>query len=131
MVENVVITCADADMQLPIISYTEKQFGILQTYLFTVAKPSYLIAEKRDSKKVKKLLEDISVLMLKNSPKTIALVAHDNHENETEQTQMIFLNTAVQFLSELYPCIEVVGLWIDSRGIVQEVTRLANLSTQE
>lgn len=127
MVECVVITCGDADMQLPIISYAEKHFGILHTIVFTVAKPSYLIAENPDSKKAKKLLQDLSDLMLKNKLKTIALVAHDNHEDETEQTQLMLLNAAVEFLAELYRGIEVVGLWIDSKGMVQEVTRSAVL----
>ena len=127
MVDCVVITCADVDMQLPIISYTEKHFGILHTCFLTVAKPSYLLAENRESKKAKELLQDLSVLMLENKPKTIVIVAHDNHKNKTEQTQLAFLNGAVESLAELYRGIEVAGLWVDSKGIVQEVTRSAVL----
>ncbi len=127
MVDCVVITCADVDMQLPIISYAEKHFGILHTCFLTVAKPSCLLAENRESKKAKELLQELSVLMLEDRPKSIALVAHDNHEDETEQTQLTRLNAAVESLAELYRGIEVLGLWIDSKGIVQEVTRSAVL----
>ena len=127
MVDCVVITCADVDMQLPIISYTKKHFGILHTCFLTVAKPSYLLAENRESKKAKELLQNLSVLMLENKPKTIVIVTHDNHKNKTEQTQLSLLNAAVESLAELYRGIEVAGLWIDSKGIVQEVTRSAVL----
>ena len=102
MIECVVINCMNGHMQLPIVSYTEEHLGILRTRFLTVAKPSYLIAANRESKPAQDLLQDLSVLTLENKLKTIALVAHDNHENETEHRQLALLNTAVQSLAMVF-----------------------------
>ena len=56
MIECVVINCMNGHMQLQIVSYTEKHFGILHTCFLTVAKPSYLIAANRDSKPAQRSL---------------------------------------------------------------------------
>jgi len=125
MVECIVINCMDGQMQLPIVSYTEKHFGILHTCFLTVAKPSYLIAEKRDSRQAQDLLQNLLVLMLENRPKTIVLVAHHNPADvtETDWMQLKHLDDAVQFLAGLHRSVEVVGLWMDAHGTIQERTR--------
>lgn len=127
MVECVVINCMDGHLQLPIISYANKHFGALHTWFLRVAKPSYLIAENRGSRPAKYLLQNLSVLMLENKPKTIVLVAHHNHadETETERMQLEHLNDAVQFLARFYRSVEVLGLWMDAHGTIQETTRSA------
>jgi 5-(carboxyamino)imidazole ribonucleotide mutase len=127
MVECIVINCMDGYMQIPIVSYSKKHYGILNTYFLTIPKPSFLAPENHDSMLAKELLQHLSVLRLEYRLKTIALVTRDEKGNETKHAKLATLKKAVQTLAELHQGIRVVGLWMDSQGAIQEVTRSAVL----
>jgi hypothetical protein len=122
VIKCIMINCMDGYMQLPIISYTDKHYGILHSWFLTVPKLSCLIAENPKSKPAQELPKSLPVLMLENKIKTVGLVSRDNTEGQTERSQQSLLNTAVQSIAKLHRGIKVVGLWMDSKSVIQEVS---------
>ena len=123
MIKHIMVNCMDGYRQIPVLNYAVKHYGVSDTCFLTTPRVSCLLNQNRDSRPAQELLQDLLVLMLENRVETIVLVARDNQENETVQTQQSHLQGTVQFLAERYPGVDVVALWMDSRGEFHEVTR--------
>jgi carbonic anhydrase len=117
------INCIDGRVQLPVIKYLQKRFGVEFVDSITVAAPSLILADDPSSPSKTSLLDNLKISIERHHSVGIAVVSHHNcagnptsKEKQTEQTQ-----AAVQFLKTQYERVEVIGLWIDENWNVVNI----------
>ena len=113
----------DGRTQLPVNEYLR---GLLNTdYVDTITEPGpvRILAEQQDSPLAKSILDRIDISVGKHKSKTIAIVAHyDCAGNPLDKDkQLEQLAKATQWLSEKYPDVKVLGLWVDSNWTVTQI----------
>ena len=113
----------DGRTQLPVNEYLR---DLLNTdYVDTITEPGpvRILAEQQDSSLAKSILDRIDISVGKHKSKTIAIVAHyDCAGNPLDKDkQLEQLTKAVKWLSEKYPEVKVLGLWVDSDWTVTQI----------
>lgn len=117
------INCMDGRVQLPAINYLKARFGVDYVDSITEAGPVLYLAEKTDSVQTKSILRRTDISIKNHKSKGIAIVAHydcaGNPADEEKQSNQLI--SAVNFLAERYPSVEITGLWVDSNWSVTEI----------
>jgi carbonic anhydrase len=119
-----VINCMDGRTQLPVNEYLRGQLNVDYVDTITEAGPVLILAEQQGSQEAKSILERANISVNKHGSKTIAIVAHyDCTGNPADKDkQLSQLKNATQWLSEKYPDVKILGLWVDSDWAVSELT---------
>ena len=118
-----VINCMDGRVQLPVIDYLQKKFGVKYVDSITEAGPNLVLAEKTDSPAVEAILRKVSISVEKHKSIAIAVVGHFDCAGNpvSEDIQNEHTRKAVRFVRQQYGSIPVIGLWVDNSWEVQEV----------
>ena len=112
-----VINCMDGRVQLPVITYLMKKFGVDYIDSITEPGPVKILAETINRENLQSIIQRINVSVKKHGSKKLALIAHfDCAGNpEPDNIQKIQLLQAIKNLKELVDSsVEVIGLWVDS-----------------
>ena len=113
----------DGRTQLPVNEYLRKQLNVDYVDTITEPGPILILAEQQNSQAGKSILESVNISVNKHGSKTIAVVAHHDCTGNPadENTQKSQLSSAIAFLSEKYPTITVIPLWINSDWKVKKL----------
>jgi carbonic anhydrase len=113
----------DGRTQLPVNEYLRELLHTDYVDTITEAGPVLILAEQQDSPPAQSILNRIDISVGKHKSKTIAIVAHyDCAGNPLDKDrQLEQLSKATQWLSEKYPDVKVLGLWVDSSWTVTKV----------
>lgn len=119
-----VISCIDGRVQLPVITYLQKRFGVDYVDNVTEAGPVGVLSISPESEIALSIFRRIEKSIQAHASKGIALVAHHdcagNPISDSEQIQQI--QKCLITLSYRYPQLEVIGLWLDQNWSVHEYT---------
>lgn len=117
-----VINCLDGRAQLPVIAYLQNRFGVEYVDVVTEAGPVGLLATRLESREAESIFRRVGISIQAHASKNLAIVAHydcaGNPIPDSEQRQQ--LNICLEMLSNKYPQLEVVGLWLDSNWTIRE-----------
>jgi len=117
------INCMDGRVQMPVMNYLTARFGADFVDSITEAGPVLYLAEKTDSVQTKSILRRTDISIKNHKSKGIAVVAHydcaGNPADEEKQSNQLI--SAVNFLAERYPGVDITGLWVDSNWGVTEI----------
>jgi carbonic anhydrase len=118
-----VINCMDGRVQLPVISYLKKRFGVEYVDSITEPGPNRILAEQQDENLVVSILNRLKISVNKHRSVGIAIAGHyDCAGNPTgEAHQKRQLQDAIRFIRQMYPNIEIIGLWVDKHWQVNEI----------
>jgi len=117
------INCMDGRTQLPVISYMQKRFDAISVDMITEPGPNKILAEGANAALVGSIQTRIDISIQKHATVGMAIVGHEdcggNPVDKPEQFTQ--LAAARKFLSETYPDLECIALWVDLKGNVEEL----------
>jgi hypothetical protein len=117
-----VISCIDGRIQLPVIDYLQNRFGVDYVDNVTDAGPVGFLSQHPESDDANSIYRRVAVSISAHSSLGIAIVAHHdcagNPISDSEQIQQI--QKCLDILSNRFPQMEVIGLWLDKNWEVHE-----------
>ena len=124
MVFCTAVNCMDGRVQLPVIRYLQNHFDVEHVDVVTEPGPNLLLAKRADEDVVESILRRIRVSVEKHASVGIALAGHHDCAGNpaTPQEQKQHLIAGVEFLRRQYPNIPIIGLWVDEKWEVHEVS---------
>ncbi len=119
-----VINCLDGRVQLPVISYLKKRFGVNYVDSVTEAGPNHILADGTCRERIEAILERLDISITNHNSVGIAVVGHyDCAGNPASgEEQRVHTLEAVRFLKSRYKDFEVIGLWVDETWQVNELS---------
>jgi hypothetical protein len=117
-----VINCMDGRVQLPVFTHLQKRFDVSYVDTVTDAGPVRLLASSPETNAAQSIHRRVQVSIDAHESTQIAVVAHDDCAgNPVEKSRQIEqLRAAVAAVAKRHPNLEVIGLWVDARGVVSE-----------
>jgi hypothetical protein len=118
------VNCIDGRSQLPVIEFLKKRFGIDYVDNITEAAPVCILAGQTNRRQVQSIIDRIDISVKSHKSKGIAVVAHhDCTGNDIDKRkQLEHLEVSVKFIGGQYPAIETIGLWVDEKWAVNEIS---------
>jgi carbonic anhydrase len=118
-----VINCMDGRVQLPVIQFLKRRFGVGYVDSITEAGPTLILAKRSNAALVKGILGRLRISVEKHSSVGIAIVGHQDCAGNPApyDHQLAHIRDSVQFLHSQYPSVKVIGLWVDGDWRVHEV----------
>lgn len=114
----------DGRVQLPVIHFLQKRFDAEYVDAVTEPGPNRILAERADKNTVESILHRVGISVHKHGSVGIAVVGHydcaGNPAGKDEQDSQT--HTAVAFLKERYPNVEIIALWVDEDWNVSEIS---------
>ena len=118
-----VINCMDGRVQLPVINYLMGRLNVVYVDSITEPGPVRILSEQTDSQLVDSISSRLDISIKKHKSRAIAIVAHydcaGNPVGKDEQLKQ--LGSAIVYVAQKYPDVEVLGLWVDENWTVTEV----------
>ncbi len=117
------LNCIDGRVQLPVINWITINYDVKYVDMITAPGIDSIIA---DTDNINDILEKITISKNVHSTNRIFIVGHydclaNPVEDETHNQQII---NSVYRIKELYSTSNVIGLWVDSKFIIQVVYEL-------
>ncbi len=118
-----VINCMDGRTQLPVNEYLRRQMNVDFVDTITEPGPVRILAEQQNSPLAQSIQNRIEISVGKHKSKSVAIVAHcDCNGNPLEKDQQLEqLEKATKWLTEKYPDVQILGLWVDSSWSVTQI----------
>lgn len=118
------INCMDGRVQVPVIEWLKRQYGVDYVDMITEPGPERLLAEGKDRTGIQSVKKRLEISVARHNADLVAVVGHHGCagnpvDEETQQQQIINATKTVQ--SWKYRP-EVIGLWVDDNWEVQKVT---------
>ena len=115
------VNCMDGRTQLPVIEYVKRRFLVDYVDSVTEAGADGILSSSNPLSE--SIRGRVSISVGKHASKAIAVVSHfDCAGNPVdEETHKRNLRDAVKIVSEWFPKVKVVGLWVGGDWKVQEV----------
>jgi len=118
------VNCMDGRTQLPVIHYLKKRFNVKYVDIISEPGPNAILAKNTNSSLVKSILDRIEISLSKNLSVGIAVVGHHdckgNPEGKEEQISSIW--KAKKHLRTFFNNVEIIGLWVNEKWEVEEIT---------
>ena len=117
------INCMDGRVQIPVIEFLRKKYGVDFVDVVTEAGPVAIIAEHRDMATIESIKKRVDVSKMRHGSKHLALVAHhDCTANPVRPEQQIAQLRAALEQMKWWGYWDVkIGLWVDESWQVHEV----------
>ena len=117
------VNCIDGRVQLGVIEFCAKRFGVDHVDVVTEPGPVRLLGDQPSRRGAQSIIDRVSISVKKHGSKGIAVVAHhDCAGNPVDKSkQLEQLNTAVMLLQRWFRDSSVIGLWMDENWTVTEV----------
>jgi hypothetical protein len=113
----------DGRIQEPTLNYLKQTYGV--TYVDTITEPGpcKILADNTNKTLVDSILNRVDISVNKHGSKLIAISGHNDCAGNPcgEQDQKEQTAKAVTFLKNLYPDVDVIGLWIDSKWEIHKM----------
>jgi carbonic anhydrase len=117
------ISCMDGRVQIPVIEWLKKQYGVDYVDMITEAGPERLLAEGKDRRCIESIQKRLQISVTRHNSKLVAIVGHhDCAGNPTDkETQLRQLSNAEKTVESWNFGVRVVGLWVNEKWQVQRL----------
>ena len=114
------LNCIDGRVQLPVINWITKNYNVRYVDMITEAGIDGFLADKNSD--IHKILKNIEVSISGHGSENIFVVGHyDCAANPVDDlTHKNQINTAVKRIKNIFPDLNVIGLWIDENFTAQK-----------
>ena len=118
------INCMDGRVQLPVIEYAKKRFGVRYVDMITEPGPNLILAKQTDRNTVASILRRVELSILNHQSKGIAVVGHEDCAGNPadKEQQVVHLQEALRVLGQRFGSVDIIALWVDLKGRVEEVS---------
>ncbi len=109
------INCMDGRVQLPVIEWLKKSYGVDYVDIITEPGPNRILAENKDVSAIESIKNKVQISVNKHGSKLIAIAGHyDCAANpEGKETQASQILTAIKTINSWGFNVQVIGLWVD------------------
>ncbi len=117
------INCMDGRIQLAVITYLQKRFNRPYVDMITEPGPNKILAEQSNQTLLDSIFSRLEVSLDLHQSRQMAIVGHyDCARNPApKEEQIVHIKKAIEFLSNKYPHVEIIGLWVNEKWQVEEV----------
>ncbi len=117
------INCMDGRVQIPVIEWLKKEYGVSYIDMITEPGPNKILAENKDSAVIESIKRRVEISVNKHASKLIAIVGHyDCAGNPVEKnTQLKQILSAIKTVKLWNFEAQVIGLWVDHNWEVHKV----------
>jgi carbonic anhydrase len=117
------INCMDGRVQLPVIQYLKRRFGVRYIDMVTEAGPDLILSEKKPRLTVQSIYRRVDISIKKHHSKGIAIVGHHDCAGNpiTKKCHHVLLKKAIRMLKEKYNIDQVIALWVDKDFTIREL----------
>ena len=117
------IHCMDGRIQEPIITFLKEHYNIEYVDTITEPGPCKILAENSNKILVSSIIDRVKISIRKHNSKLIAISGHHDCAGNPcdKEMQKDQIKRSIKYCKNLYPDIEVIGLWIDNEWVVSRV----------
>ena len=117
------LNCMDGRVQLPVIQWIKKNYGVDFVDMITEAGIDGILADE-NYEDMHRLLRKIDISIEKHNSNTLFIVGHyDCGGNPVDdETHKKHICVAVNKLKNLKPTVPVIGLWVSGKWVVEKIT---------
>jgi hypothetical protein len=118
------INCMDGRTQLPVINYVLSKYRVDFVDMITEPGPIMILAKSRFEPVLESIKRSVEISIEKHGSSHIVIVGHhDCTANPVEkETQLKQILESIRTVRSWVPKAEIIGLWIDEKWTVHEVT---------
>ena len=117
------VHCMDGRIQEPIIKFLKKRYNVKYVDVITEPGPCGILAENNNKTLIDSIIKRVEISINKHNSKLIAISGHHdclgNPRDEERQKEQI--KKSIKYYRNIYPHIEIIGLWIDSEWKINHV----------
>ena len=118
-----VVNCMDGRVQLPVIEYLKRRFGVGYVDTVTEPGPNAILADGDDASAVGSIRRRVGLSLECHRSVAVAVVGHHGcagnpapPDRQRDQTL-----AAVRYLEAQFPGVPVIGLWVSAAWEVSEI----------
>lgn len=117
------INCMDGRVQLPVIGYIKKKYGVDYVDMITEPGPNGVLASNKDHVTVESIKRRVGISTGRHGSKYIAVAGHhDCAGNPVDKdTHLTHVRNAIKTVKSWGFNAEIIGLWVDENWQVNEV----------
>lgn len=118
------INCMDGRVQIPVITYLKKRFEVDYVDVISEPGPNKILAEGQDETLLESVHRRLLISVEKHYSRGIAVVGHHDCAGNPvdESSQYKHTVAAVERISQQFDSIPVIGLWVNEKWEVSELT---------
>ena len=118
------VNCMDGRVQIPVVEWLKKHYGVDYVDMITEPGPERLLAEGKDRRGIGSIRRRLQISVTRHNSKLVAVVGHhDCAGNPTDkETQLKQLSSAGKTVESWNFGVRVVELWVDEKCQVQRLT---------
>lgn len=115
----------DGRVQLPVINYLMSRFNVTWVDSITESGPVQALTGQNWSPVTDSIFHRLDISINKHNSCAIAVVAHHNCAGNPvpKAKQLDQLNASVKHVSQKYPKLTAIGLWVDETWSVNEIAK--------
>lgn len=117
------INCMDGRVQIPVIEWLRKEYGIDYIDMITEPGSNKILAEHKDSHVLESIKRRVEISVNKHASELIAIVGHyDCAGNPVEKdTQLKQVLSSIKMVKSWNFEVQIIGLWVDESWEVNKV----------
>lgn len=117
------INCMDGRVQIPVIEWLKRQYGVDYVDMITEPGPERLLAEDKDRTSIESIQKCLEISITRHNSKLVAIVAHHDCAGNPadKETQLKQISNAIKTVESWNFEVQVVGLWVDEKWEVKKV----------
>jgi len=117
------INCMDGRVQIPVIEWMKKEYGMNYIDMITEPGPNKILAENKETPVFKSIKKRVEISLNKHGSELIAIVGHyDCAGNPVEKDkQLKQIQSAIKTVKSWNFEVQIIGLWIDGNWDVDKV----------
>lgn len=117
------INCIDGRVQIPVIEWLRKEYGVNYVDVITEPGPNKMLAESEDNSILESIKRRVEISVNKHGSKIVAIVGHydcagNPAEEDTQLKQILF---AIKTVKSWNFEVKIIGLWINENWKVHKV----------
>lgn len=114
----------DGRVQLPVIRYLKKRFKVKYVDCITEAGPNLILSDNTKIESVRAIFDRLKISIVNHKSVGVAVVGHNDCAGNpaSYEEQINHIRTAVKRIRQQHSSIEIIGLWVDRKWEVHEVT---------
>ncbi len=117
------INCMDGRVQIPVIEWLKKEYGVNYIDMVTEPGPNKILAENKDIHVLESIKRRVEISVNKHDSMIIAVVGHHDCAGNpvNKESQIVQILTAIKTIISWGINVKIIGLWVDKNWNVHEV----------
>lgn len=111
------INCMDGRVQIPVVEWLKKQYGVDYVDMITEPGPERLLAEDKDRISIESIRKRLEISVIRHNSNVVAIVGHQDCAGNLadKETQLRQISNAIKTVQSWNLRVQIIGLWVGRR----------------